>query len=617
MLLWVLIVFLITLLLPVYKESFTSMKDELDIPIYITLVKVQELQELFDAGVLWKDVDATRLQELLVLLDNEKMIKVINNQSGYIATLSNDIKKELWRNFVDLFRVKFYDEYNILLEQYSMIDRVSSTTYTGVNPTIEVKHNYYIKLSQFRFPELIQRNLSDLKKKAAAAFNSVKEIYSRLIIFYKSGFEKMNSRISSKVPNLTLIYSDRTERPQEPTIRSFDNSQMITEYKKLILTVLQKRLSRQREEDSANMLKFSESNKVQPAASLSFFSNIMDKLNILEKKELVPVFTNTSVNVLAVDRYLEPSCADGESLFCSGQIKCTDIYGNEIPNLMKSENNASYTNGKTHSNCGSYTKRIEYKDWINSFSKNLIGTATEIITYDIKKCTISKPWKISGTNTSCYVSVEKAQSAFLEKNTQTNELLVGTVVLLETAFLEDLFGRNPEKIFELNHPNENIQVQRLKYKGNMQFDDTTQDIDNLKKLPKVWVNQARYYKGKITQITKMGYDLVIPDDYGIKVADIKRENIFMPNISYLKVLNETLTDATVNSMPRPMCSGSFSKCSKTPKIEFDPSDTLKKNLIHKYEKASPYLMTSTEISDNCPSTVSNSASTGSLGFSVF
>jgi hypothetical protein len=85
----------------------------------------------------------------------------------------------------------------------------------------------------------------------------------------------------------------------------------------------------------------------------------------------------------------------------------------------------------------------------------------------------------------------------------------------------------------------------------------------------------------------------------------------MPNVSYLNVLNETLTDATVNSMPRPMCSGYFSKCSTKPKIDYDPTDTLKKDLIHTYEKSAPYLLTSTEFSDNCPSTSS------SLGFSLF
>jgi hypothetical protein len=245
-------------------------------------------------------------------------------------------------------------------------------------------------------------------------------------------------------------------------------------------------------------------------------------------------------------------------------------------------------------------------------SKNLVGAATEIITYDISNCTITTPWKI-GTN-SCYLTVEKAQDAFLSSNTPKNELLLGSTVLVETLFMEDFFDRNSESIFNLNHPKENIQIQRLKYKGNMQLNETSQDIDQLKKLPKVWVNHATYYKAKIVQINKDGYDLIIPDDYGIKVNGIKKEFLFMPNISYLNVLNETLTDATVNSMPRPSCSGSFSKCSKTPKIEYDPSDTLKKNLIHTYEKAAPYLLTSAEISDSCPSTVSL---TSSHGFSLF
>ena len=224
----------------------------------------------------------------------------------------------------------------------------------------------------------------------------------------------------------------------------------------------------------------------------------------------------------------------------------------------------------------------------------------------------------------CYLDVEKAQDAYLKTHTATNELLLGSIVLLERNFLEDFFDRNPESIFKLNHPTENIQVQRLKYKGNVQssatryndksiLSESNQDIDRLKRLPKVSVNQGVYYKAKITQINKDSYDLIIPDDYGIKVSGIKKEFLLMPDVSYLKNLNETLTDATINSMPRPMCSGYFSKCSTKPNIQYDPTDTLKKNLIHHYEKAAPYLLTSTESSDNCPST----SSTGSLGFSLF
>ena len=619
MLVWVIMILLISILFSIsYREAFTLGKDELGIPSELVNIKVQEFQDMLDAGVLWKDVDIARLQQLLIALDTPNFAEIMQQNPSYINGLRESIRKERGEEIVDMFQVKFYDDYRSLVDIYDKIDQLSGTKYTDQNTTIQQRHDYYTNFDTSKNKDVqkaLQQLKDDLSKETTIRNNkttllkNAKTSYKYLIDFYKSGFTLQNNRVLPKTHDLKIIlYS------------GIDRVNFILDYKKIILNVLQKRLEQEKKrviqdknDASTNALALAKKNaaEIQPAASLSFFSNIMDRLNLLEKKEFAPVFTNKPVDMLAVDRYLEPSCKEGESIFCSGQITCTDIYGNEIPGMMKSEENASYTSGKTHSNCGSYNNRVEYKEWIGSLSKNLVGTATEIITYDISNCTITTPWKI-GTN--CYLTVEKAQDAFLSNNTPKNELLLGSTVLVETLFMEDFFDRNSESIFNLNHPKENIQIQRLKYKGNMQLNETSQDIDQLKKLPKVWVNQTTYYKAKIVQINKDGYDLIIPDDYGIKVNGIKKEFLFMPNISYLNVLNETLTDATVNSMPRPSCSGSFSKCSKTPKIEYDPSDTLKKNLIHTYEKAAPYLLTSAEISDSCPSTVSL---TSSHGFSLF
>jgi len=623
MLLWVVLVFLITLLFSAYREGFTPMKDELTIPNELPEMKESELQDLLDGGVLLKDIDMVRIQELLVVLDKPAFKEIIDADSGYISNLMERsytqqgmmLFQERGKEILDLYQIKFYDDYNTLLELYPEIDRTSVTTYNSTNPTIKQRAEYYANFDTSTYDPVIQKELERLKGNVHAAYNQAIASYSRYVAFYKSGFRKNNNKIVTKNHNFYLIS------------QGIDNSNFITEYKATLFHALQMRLAKQSTENATNALDFATKNaqEIQPTASLSFFATIMDKLNVLEKKDIVPVFTNKPVNILTVDRYLDPSCKEGESLFCSGEIRCTDIYGNEIPGLMKSEVNASYRHGTTHSNCGTYTKRIEYKDWIKDMSKNLLVPATEFVAYDTSNCTITKPWKLTGPNMECYMDVEKAQDAYLKTRTATNELLLGTIVLLERNFLEEFFDRNPESIFKLNHPNENIQVQRLKYKGNMQSSATqyndksmlivsNQDIDRLKRLPKVSVDQDVYYKAKITQINKDGYDLVIPDDYGIKVSGIKKEFLLLPDVSYLKNLNETLTDATVNSMPRPMCSGYFSKCSTRPNIQYDPTDTLKKNLIHNYEKAAPYLLTSTESSDNCPSTTS---STGSLGFSLF
>lgn len=618
MLLWVIILFLITLLFSVYRdpEGFTALKDEFSVPIDLSTMRVQEVQDLLDGGLLWKEVEPVRLQELLVFLDSSQLKDALENNTDTIDNKMGDVvTREVWKNVVDLFRVKIFEEYNLVLELSNEISRISATFHVATNPTMREKYQYYVKFDPSKFPAALQESLAKLKQKILSAFLNLFDIYTRFILFYQSGFKVVDNKVSLKRPNLHFITSDISVRPQNLYKYFYDNTNFLVDNKNMILRVLQKRMTQQREQESKNLLDFStKSTSVEAAnANVGFFSNIMDKLNLLEKKELVPVFTNKVVDQLAVDRYLDPACPEGESLFCSGKITCTDIYGNEIAGLMTSEN-TSYTGGKTYSNCGSYNDRIEYKDWIASLSNNLLGASTEIITYDTNKCTITKPWKLSGTNTSCYLSVEKAQDDFLQKNEAKNELLVGSVILLEASFLEDYFSSNPESIFNLNHPTENIQVQRLRFKGNISDKnnyETNKDIDMLKKLPKVWVNKTIYYKGKITQITKEGYDLIIPDEYGIKVAGIKKENLFMPNVSYLNILNETLTDATVNSLPRPMCSGSFSKCTQKPKILFDPTDTMKKNMIHLYEKSAPYLLTSTELTDNCPSGVSSS------GFSVF
>jgi len=615
MLSWVILLFFLTLLISLYYRSFepfTAGQDEPYITERLSTMLIKNLQDLLDAGVLWKDVNMERLQELLAALDNEQVKKVLIENGPYIDALKEPIKKQVGKEFVDLFQVKFYEDYHILLDLYAQIDKLTGATSGASNKTIFQRHEYYTNLDTSKYP--LQVELDRLKglltevantggNTTSTPFSRAEKSYNTLITFYKSGFREENNKVVSKTHDIKRILQ-------------LDRSTFIQDYKASILRVFKKRTEQQNADYTSNAFELAKKNaedaKIQPAASLSFFSNIMDKLSLLEKKELVPVFTNKVVDQIAVDRYLDPACKEGESLFCSGEIKCTDIYGNEIQNLMKSEENASYRSGQTHSNCGSYIDRVEYKDWISSMSKNLVGPAAEAIVYDTTKCTITQPWKLA-TEPTCYLTVENAQDAFLQKNTVKNELLLGSTVLLETAFLEDLFERDPESIFNLNHPKENIQVQRLKYKGNMQVNEANRDIENLKKLPKVWANQVTYYKGKITQIHKNGYDLIIPDDYGIKVANIKKENLFMPNISYLKDLNETLTDATVNSMPRPMCSGSFSKCSVSPKIEYDPSDTLKKNLIQIYDKTSPYLLTSTEMTDSCPS----STGTSSLGFSLF
>lgn len=625
MLLWVILLLLITLLFSVYRvpEGFTSMKDEFSVPIDLTTMRVQEVQALIDGGLLWKDVEPVRLQELLVFLDSAQLKAALENNTDTIDNKMGDaVTREVWKNVIDLFRVKIFEEYNLVLELSNEINRISATFHVATNPTMREKYQYYVNFDPSKSRADIQETLVNLKKKILSSFLNLFDIYTRFILFYQSGFKKVDNQVSLKRPNLHFITSDISVRPENMYKYFYDNTNFLIDNKNMILRVLQKKMSQQREQESKNLLEFStKSTSVEAAnANVGFFSNIMDKLNLLEKKELVPVFTNKIVDQLAVDRYMDPACPEGESLFCSGKITCTDIYGNEIAGLMTTEN-TSYTGGKTYSNCGSYTDRVEYKDWIASLSNNLLGASTEIITYDTDKCTITKPWKLSGTNTSCYLTVEKAQDAFLQTNEVKNELLVGSVILLEASFLEDYFSSNPESIFNLNHPTENIQVQRLRFKGNItennNYDksnrilETNQDIDMLKKLPKVFVNKNIYYKGKITQITKQGYDLIIPDEYGIKVAGIKKENLFMPNVSYLNTLNETLTDATVNSLPRPMCSGSFSKCTQKPKILFDPTDTMKKNMINLYEKSAPYLLTSTEISDNCPSGVSSS------GFSVF
>ena len=618
MLLWVIILFLITLLFSVYRdpEGFTALKDEFSVPIDLSTMRVQEVQDLLDGGLLWKDVEPVRLQELLVFLDSAQLKAALENNTDTIDNKMGDaVTREVWKNVVDLFRVKIFEEYNLVLELSNEINRISATFHVATNPTMREKYQYYVKFDPSKFPAALQETLAKLKQKILSAFLNLFDIYTRFILFYQSGFKVVDNKVSLKRPNLHFITSDISVRPENLYKYFYDNTNFLIDNKNMILRVLQKRMTQQREQESKNLLDFStKSTSVEAAnANVGFFSNIMDKLNLLEKKELVPVFTNKVVDQLAVDRYMDPACPEGESLFCSGKITCTDIYGNEIAGLMTSKN-TSYTGGKTYSNCGSYNDRIEYKDWIASLSNNLLGASTEIITYDTNNCTITTPWRLSGTNTSCYLSVEKAQDDFLKKNEAKNELLVGSVILLEASFLEDYFSSNPESIFNLNHPTENIQVQRLRFKGNISDKnnyETNQDIDMLKKLPKVWVNKTIYYKGKITQITKEGYDLIIPDEYGIKVAGIKKENLFMPNVSYLNILNETLTDATVNSLPRPMCSGSFSKCTQKPKILFDPSDTMKKNMIHLYEKSAPYLLTSTELTDNCPSGVSSS------GFSVF
>lgn len=621
MFLWVVLVFLITLLFSAYREGFTAMKDELTIPNELPEMKESELQDLLDGGVLLKDINMARIQELLMVLDKPAFKEFVQADSAYISNLTERaytqqgmlIFQERGKEIVDLYQIRFYDDYNTLLGVYPDIDRVSATTYNATNPTIQQRAEYYANFDTSTYDPVIQKELERLKEKVQTAYNQTIASYSRYVAFYKSGFKQRNNKVVTTQHNFNLIFQG-------------DNSNFITEYKATLFHALQMRLAKQSTDNAANALDFATKNEleIQPTASLSFFATIMDKLNVLEKKDIVPVFTNKPVNILTVDRYLDPSCKEGESLFCSGEIRCTDIYGNEIPGLMKSELNASYRHGTTHSNCGTYTKRIEYKDWIKDMSKNLLVPATEFVAYDTSNCTITKPWKLTGPNMECYLDVEKAQDAYLKTHTATNELLLGSIVLLERNFLEDFFDRNPESIFKLNHPTENIQVQRLKYKGNVQssatryndksiLSESNQDIDRLKRLPKVSVNQGVYYKAKITQINKDSYDLIIPDDYGIKVSGIKKEFLLMPDVSYLKNLNETLTDATINSMPRPMCSGYFSKCSTKPNIQYDPTDTLKKNLIHHYEKAAPYLLTSTESSDNCPST----SSTGSLGFSLF
>lgn len=617
MLTWVILLFFLTLLISVYNysslEPFTVGKDELTIPDMFSSMLIRQVDDLLDAGVFWKDVDMTRLQELLAALDNEQVKKVLVENGPYVDALKEPIKKQVGKEFVDLFQVKFYEDYHILLDLYAKIDQVTGATSGASNKTILQRHEYYTTLDTSKYNEQkaeldrLKGLLMEVAKRgntSSTPFSRTEASYRTLSTFYKSGFKEENKRIVTKTHDIKRILR-------------LNRSNFIIEYKATILRVLKKRMDQQNADYTSNAFELAKKNaedaKIQTASSISFFSNIMDKLSVLEKKELVPVFTNKIVDQIAVDRYMDPACKEGESLFCSGEVKCTDIYGNEIQNMMKSEENASYRSGQTHSNCGSYIDRVEYKDWISSMSKNLVGPATEAIVYDTTKCTITNPWKLT-TEPTCYLTVEKAQEALLQKNTVKNELLLGSTVLLETAFLEDLFERDPESIFNLNHPKENIQVQRLKYKGNMQVNEANRDIENLKKLPKVWANQVTYYKGKITQIHKNGYDLIIPDDYGIKVANIKKENLFMPDISYLKELNETLTDATVNSMPRPMCSGSFSKCSVSSKIEIDPSDTLKKNLINIYDKAAPYLLTSTEMTDSCPS---STGTTGSLGFSLF
>ena len=621
MFLWVVLVFLITLLFSAYREGFTAMKDELTIPNELPEMKESELQDLLDGGVLLKDINMARIQELLMVLDKPAFKEFVQADSAYISNLTERaytqqgmlIFQERGKEIVDLYQIRFYDDYNTLLGVYPDIDRVSATTYNATNPTIQQRAEYYANFDTSTYDPVIQKELERLKEKVQTAYNQSIASYSRYVAFYKSGFKQRNNKVVTTQHNFNLIFQG-------------DNSNFITEYKASLFHALQMRLAKQSTDNASNALDFATKNEleIQPTASLSFFATIMDKLNVLEKKDIVPVFTNKPVNILTVDRYLDPSCKEGESLFCSGEIRCTDIYGNEIPGLMKSELNASYRHGTTHSNCGTYTKRIEYKDWIKDMSKNLLVPATEFVAYDTSNCTITKPWKLTGPNMECYLDVEKAQDAYLKTHTATNELLLGSIVLLERNFLEDFFDRNPESIFKLNHPTENIQVQRLKYKGNVQssatryndksiLSESNQDIDRLKRLPKVSVNQGVYYKAKITQINKDSYDLIIPDDYGIKVSGIKKEFLLMPDVSYLKNLNETLTDATINSMPRPMCSGYFSKCSTKPNIQYDPTDTLKKNLIHHYEKAAPYLLTSTESSDNCPST----SLTGSLGFSLF
>ena len=68
MLLWVIILFLITLLFSVYRglEGFTAMKDEFSVPLELTTMRVNDVQALIDGGLLWKEVEPTRLQELLI-----------------------------------------------------------------------------------------------------------------------------------------------------------------------------------------------------------------------------------------------------------------------------------------------------------------------------------------------------------------------------------------------------------------------------------------------------------------------------------------------------------------------------------------------------------------------
>ena len=139
MLTWVILLFFLTLLISVYNysslEPFTVGKDELTIPDMFSSMLIRQVDDLLDAGVLWKDVNMVRLQELLAALDNEQIKKVLVENGPYIDALKEPIKKQVGKEFVDLFQVRFYEDYRVLLDLYAQIDRVTGAARVSSNRT--------------------------------------------------------------------------------------------------------------------------------------------------------------------------------------------------------------------------------------------------------------------------------------------------------------------------------------------------------------------------------------------------------------------------------------------------------------------------------------------------
>jgi len=311
--------------------------------------------------------------------------------------------------------------------------------------------------------------------------------------------------------------------------------------------------------DKSNYDKFLQEN-------YSYFENLTknakqivgDQINNIAKLKKQAIDNNFFINEepkvktarITTDKYADPECENDEFIYCSGdKITCEDIFGNPVDSMIEKDNG----NGKTYSGCGSGLKAKSYEQFLDDMTIGLTVQGTQSVFYDISSCPSDIPWRVDMYAGDLSFNIGNDLSGVYIKNDYQcykNPTIASAISKFDTKDTKNLY------------------IDSDVYIDGDYLYDTYKDERNFKLIrgqSKVWVNNKACYKGVIKDITKNNtYNVYVPDYEGQVFNNISSKYLYTINLEYSSLLNKTLTDLKVGSLPRPVCkNGNFTnKCSK-------------------------------------------------------